>query len=307
MIDREDKDISVRRQSDLLGLNRSTVYYEPVQVGEYDLRLMNRTDELFTKYPFFGSRRLMEYLNMDGYDVGRDKVRSVMKELGLEAIYPKKSTSIRNQAHRLYPYLLRGVDIVRPDQVWSADITYIRLSHGFVYLVAIIDWYSRYVLSWRLSNTLDTDFCVEALREALEYGTPDIFNTDQGSQFTSEVFTGLLIGAGIRISMDGKGRAMDNIFVERLWRTVKYENVYLNSYGTIPEAEFGLGGYFEFYNNDRLHQALGYRAPAEIYVGGRDKIPTARVHETVGEVSKWLISEAAQPLAEVRSLNLEQI
>lgn len=296
MIDRDDNKISIRGQSELLSLNRSTLYYQSIPVSECDLRLMNRTDELFTKYPFFGSRRLMEYLNLEGYGVGRDKVRSVMRELGLETIYPKKSTSMRNQAHRIYPYLLRGVDIVRPDQIWSADITYIRLSHGFVYLVAIIDWYSRYVLSWRLSNTLDSDFCVEALKDALEYGTPEIFNTDQGSQFTSEAFTGLLIRAGIQISMDGKGRAMDNVFVERLWRTVKYENVYLNSYSTIPEAEFGLGGYFEFYNNDRLHQALNYRTPAEIYIGGSDKVSIIRVHETAGEVSKRPIFGVPQTL-----------
>jgi putative transposase len=269
MVSRKDSKISVRRQSELLSLNRSTLYYRLVPVSEDDLRLMNRTDELFTKYPFFGSRRLMEYLNLEGYGVGRGKVRSVMQTLGLEAIYPKKkkNTSVRNQMHRIYPYLLRGVDIVGPDQVWSADITYIRLNHGFVYLVAIIDWYSRYVLSWRLSNTLDSDFCVEALKEALQYGAPDIFNTDQGSQFTSEAFTGLLLENGIQISMDGKGRAMDNIFVERLWRTVKYENIYLNSYGTIPKVQFGLGDYFEFYNNDRLHQALNYLTPAEVYTG----------------------------------------
>lgn len=307
MVNREDREISMRQQSELLSLNRSTLYYRPAPVSEYDLRLINRTDELFTEHPYFGSRRLMEYLNLEGYDVGRDKVRSVMRVLGLEAIYPKRGTSIRNQAHVIYPYLLRGVEIVRVDQVWSADITYIRLSRGFVYLVVVMDWYSRYVLSWRLSNTLDSDFCVEVLRGALKYGVPEIFNTDQGSQFTSEVFTGLLIQAGIQISMDGKGRAMDNVFVERLWRSVKYENVYLNSYGTIPEAEFGLGSYFEFYNNDRLHQALNYQTPAKIYAGGSGKTPTTGVYETGGEVSKWPILGVPQPLAERRSLNLEQM
>lgn len=272
MISRDDKKISIRRQSGLLGLNRSTLYYKHVSVSEEYLRLMNRTDELFTKCPFFGSRRLMEHLNLEGYEVGRDKMISIMRELGLEAIYPKKNTSMRNQAHRVYPYLLKGVEIVRPDQVWSADITYVRLDRGFVYLVAVIDWYSRYVLAWRLSNTLDSDFCVEALEEALGYGTPEIFNTDQGSQFTSEAFTGLLLENGIQISMDGKGRALDNVFVERLWRSVKYENIYLCGYGSIPEAKAGLETYFEFYNNDRLHQALKYRTPAEIYSAGQKKL-----------------------------------
>lgn len=272
MVNGEDGKISIRRQSELLSLNRSTLYYQPVPVTEYDLRLMNRTDELFTRYPFFGSRRLVEYLNLEGYDVGRERVRSVMRDLGLEAIYPKKNTSLRNQAHRIYPYLLRDIDIVRRNQVWSADITYIRLNHGFVYLAAIIDWHSRYVLSWRLSNTLDSDFCVEALEEALRNGLPEIFNTDQGSQFTSEAFTGLLLKNGIQISMDGKGRALDNVFVERLWRTVKYEDIYLNSYGSIPEAKSGLEAYFGFYNNDRLHQALKYRTPAEVYTGNSKKL-----------------------------------
>jgi putative transposase len=247
------------------------VYYQPVPVSEFDLRLMNRTDEIFTKHPFFGSRKICEYLNLDGWDVGRDKVRSVMLNLGLEAIYPRRNLSKRNQAHTVYPYLLRDVDIIRPNQVWSADITYIRLSHGFVYLTAIIDWHSRYVLSWKLSNTLDSDFCVEALEEALGYGRPEIFNTDQGSQFTSEAFTGLLHKNGIKISMDGKGRALDNIFVERLWRSVKYEDIYLNGYYSIPEAELGLEGYFEFYNNERLHQALKYRTPAEVYTGSEKR------------------------------------
>lgn len=267
MIDRDDGKMSVRGQCELLGLNRSTVYYRPVPVSEADLRLMNRVDEMFTKRPFLGSRKLCEYLNLEGFDVGRDKVVSVMLDLGLEAICPRRNLSKRNQAHAVYPYLLRDVEITKPDQVWSSDITYIRLSHGFVYLTAIIDWYSRYVLSWRLSNTLDSDFCMEALKEALGHGKPEIFNTDQGSQFTSEGFTGLLLKNGIRISMDGKGRALDNIFVERLWRTVKYEDVYINGYQSIPETELGLEGYFEFYNNERIHQALKYLTPAAVYRG----------------------------------------
>lgn len=269
MIDRGDGKMSIRGQCRLLGLNRSTMYYRHQPISEADLCLMNRVDEMFTKRPFLGSRKLCEYLNLEGFDVGRDKVRSVMLDLGLEAIYPRRNLSKRNQAHKIYPYLLRNVNILRLNQVWSADITYIRLGCGFVYLVAVIDWYSRYVLSWRLSNTLDSDFCVEALAEALWYGKPEIFNTDQGSQFTSEAFTGLLLKNGIQISMDGKGRALDNVFVERLWRTVKYEDVYLNSYHSIPETERGLRDYFEFYNNERIHQALKYRTPAAVYTGSR--------------------------------------
>lgn len=267
MIDRSNDKISIRWQCGLLEINRSTLYYQPVPVSEYDLRLMNRVDEIFTMYPFYGSRRICEKLNFENWDIGRYKVRSIMRGLGLEAIYPHRNLSVRNQLHRIYPYLLRGVEIVRPNQVWSADITYVRLSHGFVYLIAVIDWYSRCVLSWKLSNTLDSDFCVDALKEALGHGKPEIFNTDQGSQFTSEAFTGLLIGQGIHISMDSKGRALDNIFVERLWRTVKYENIYLNGYGTIPEVKSGLKSYFDFYNNERLHQSLRYRTPAEVYNG----------------------------------------
>lgn len=267
MIDRDESKISIRGQCGLLGLCRSAFYYQPVPVSEVDLRLMNRVDEIFTKHPFYGARRISAFLNLEGWKVGRDKARSVMSAMGLEAIYPQHNLSMRNQMHRIYPYLLRGVEIVRPDQVWSADITYIRLSHGFVYLVAIIDWHSRYVLSWKLSNTLDSNFCVEALEEALEYGKPEIFNTDQGSQFTSEAFTGTLLKRGIQISMDGKGRALDNVFVERLWRSVKYENIYLNSYGSIPEVKSGLEAYFDFYNNERLHQSLKYRTPADVYMG----------------------------------------
>lgn len=267
MIDRSDDKISIRWQCELLEINRSTLYYRPVPVSEYDLRLMNRVDEIFTMYPFYGSRKICENLKFEDWNVGRDKVRSIMSELGLEAIYPRRNLSKRNQMHRIYPYLLKDVEVTRPNQVWSTDITYIRLSRGFVYLVAIIDWYSRYVLSWKLSNTLDSDFCVEALKEALKIGKPEIFNTDQGSQFTSEAFTGVLVDQGVQISMDGKGRALDNIFVERLWRTIKYENIYLNSYGSIPEVQSGLEGYFDFYDNVRLHQSLKYRTPAEIYTG----------------------------------------
>lgn len=267
MIDRVEDKISMRGQCRLLGLCRSTVYYKPLPVSEFDLRLMNRVDEIFTGHPYFGSRRICAYLNLEDWNVGRDKVRSVMSAMGLAAIYPRLNLSKRNQAHMVYPYLLKGVEVIEPNQVWSADITYIRLRHGFVYLTAVIDWYSRYVLSWKLSNTLDGGFCIEALEEALRYGRPKVFNTDQGPQFTSEAFTELLQKNGIQISMDGKGRALDNVFVERLWRTVKYENVYLNGYSSIPEARHGLEDYFDFYNNERLHQSLKYRTPAEVYKG----------------------------------------
>lgn len=256
---------SVRRQCDLLGLHRSSFYYRPVPVSEEELTLMNRMDEIFTQRPFYGSRRLMVELQSEGFDVGRDHVRTLMKKMGLEAIYPKKNLSVPHPDHKIYPYLLKDFQITAPNQVWSADITYIRLVHGFMYLVAILDWFSRYVLSWRLSNTLETDFCLEALEEALERGDPEIFNTDQGSQFTSERFTAPLLVREIQISMDGRGRALDNVFVERLWRSVKYEEIYLKEYRTVPELQSGLKSYFEFYNHRRPHQSLKYKTPWEVH------------------------------------------
>jgi putative transposase len=234
---------------------------------EGDLELMRLIDEQFTKTPFYGTRRLCVSLRERGHTVNREKMRRLMQEMGLEAIYPKPNLSVGNKQHKKYPYLLKDLLIERPGQVWSEDITYIRLEKGFGYLTAIIDWFSRYVLSWRLSNLLDTDFCIETLEEALGKGRPEIFNTDQGVQFTSGEFTRLLEKQGIAISMDGKGRALDNIFVERLWRSVKYEEVYLKDYRTMKEAEEGLRGYFEFYNLKRPHQSLNYKKPYEAYFG----------------------------------------
>ena len=226
---------------------------------------MRLIDEEYTKYPFYGVERMTAVLKRLGHTVNPKRVRRLMRLLGLEAIYPKPNLSKAIQEHRVYPYLLRNLAIDRADQVWSADITYIRLAHGFIYLVAVMDWFSRYVLSHEFSTTLDKDFCLKALQDALEIATPDIFNTDQGSQFTSDAFTGTLKEADIRISMDGRGRALDNIFVERLWRSVKYECVYLHNFETVQDAILWIGRYFEFYNNDRPHKALGYRTPTEVY------------------------------------------
>jgi putative transposase len=267
LLDLKGGSLSIRHQCDLLSLNRSWFYYRPVKVSDWEQQLMNRVDEIFTAWPFYGSRKIAETLNQEGWQVGRGRVRRLMKLLGLEAIYPKPRLSERHPEHKIYPYLLRGVLIERVDQVWSTDITYIRLKRGYMYLVAVIDWYSRYVLSWRLSNSLSVDFCLEALEEALGDSKPNIFNTDQGSQFTSKVFVERLLGENIKVSMDGRGRALDNVFVERLWRTVKYEDVYLKSYETVLDLKGGLGAYFEFYNNERIHQSLNYRTPQEIYRG----------------------------------------
>lgn len=268
MIKREESSpVSVRKQCELLELNRSSLYYEPVPVSQETLRLMNVVDEEFTKRPCRGARQMMWRLRDLGYWIGRKRTRSLMRRLGLHAVFPKKNTSRRNPEHPVYPYLLRDVVIARPNQVWSMDITYIRLGKGFVYLAAVVDWHSRYVIAWRLSNTLTADFCVECLEEALEYGKPEIFNTDQGCQFTSEEFTRVLLDHGIRISMDGRGRALDNIFVERLWRTVKYEDVYLKGYQTIPDAQAGLRDYFDYYNMQRRHSSLEHNTPWMIFSG----------------------------------------
>lgn len=270
MIEREDNAVlSVRRQCELLELNRSSLYYEPAPIDPADIQLMNVIDEEFTKHPFLGVRGMTWRLNDLDLDhtVGKKRVRRLMRLMGLVAVFPKRSTSKPNLQHKVYPYLLRGVQITRPNQVWSMDITYIRLGKGFVYLTAIVDWYSRYVIAWRLSNTLTDDFCVDCLKDALQYGKPEIFNTDQGSQFTSEAFTGVLHNNGITISMDGRGRALDNIFVERLWRTVKYQDVYIKGYQNIPEAQAGLREYFDFYNMERRHQSLSYKTPWMIFSG----------------------------------------
>jgi len=227
---------------------------------------MNLIDEIYTTYPFYGNRRIKAELNMThGIDIGRDKVRTLMGAMGIQALYPKRNLSLGNKQNPVYPYLLRNLNIEKPDQVWSTDITYIRLKEGSAYLIAVIDWYSRYVINWKLSNTLEMGFCLECLEEALEKRRPEIFNTDQGSHFTSPKFTGILEANRVQVSMDGRGRYLDNIFVERLWRTVKQENIYLNDYGSVLETRFGLREYFPFYNAKRRHQSLDYRTPEEIY------------------------------------------
>jgi putative transposase len=259
-------EVSLRRQCELLGVNRSSLDYVAKGESELNLAVMRMIDETHTKMPFYGRRRMREHLFRQGIDVNVKRVGRLMNAMGIETIYPRRNLSKPNPEHRVFPYLLRGVRIDRQDHVWSTDITYIRMRHGFMYLMAIMDWYSRYVLAWRLSNTLETDFCLEALEEALTGDRmPDIFNTDQGSQFTSKAFTDRLLKEGIQVSMDGRGRAFDNIFTERLWRTVKYEEVYLFDYEDGFEAAEGLGRYFLFYNQQRPHQSLQYRTPAEVY------------------------------------------
>lgn len=265
MIDREH-DLPLVRQAVLVGLSRGAIYYESRPLPERDLKLMRRIDELHLEHPFAGSRMLRDLLNAEGHSVGRRHVGTLMKRMGVEAIYRRKNTSRPHPEHQIYPYLLRRLTIDRPNQVWAADITYIPMARGFVYLMAVIDWYTRKVLSWRLSNTLTTDFCVEALEEALDrYGQPEIFNTDQGSQFTDHEFTAVLKVRGIRISMDGKGRWRDNVFVERLWKSVKYEEVYLRAYDTVSDARTGLARYFQFHNIRRPHTALDRRTPDAVY------------------------------------------
>jgi putative transposase len=260
--------VSMRRQCELLGVNRSSLYYEPVEPDAEELALMRRMDELHLKHPFFGSRMLTQTLKQQGLVINRKRVQRLMRLIGLESTAPKPNTSKPAPEHAVYPYLLRNLAVSRVNQVWAADITYIPMARGFAYLVAIIDWYSRRVLAWRLSNTLETRFCVEALGEALErYGQPEIFNTDQGCQFTSADFTDVLRDCGIKISMDGKGRCIDNVFVERLWRSLKYEEVYLNPYDSMSDARAGIGSYFDFFNNERPHKALGHQTPAAFYDG----------------------------------------
>lgn len=265
----EHAEISVRRQCELLGVNRSGLYYEPLGESAENLKLMRLIDEEYTRRPFFGSRKLMKWLQEQGYRVGRHRVRRLMGLLGLEAVYPKPKLSQPGEGHKLYPYLLNGVAITRVNQVWSTDITYIRMAEGFVYLVAVMDWFSRFVLSWSLSLTMEVDFCLEALDRALRWGRPEIFNSDQGSQFTSEEFTGVLARRGVAISMDGRGRCLDNIFIERLWRSLKYEEVYLRDYTRVPEARAGIANWFRFYNHQRFHQSLGYRTPAAVFQAGQ--------------------------------------
>ncbi len=260
----------MRRQCELLNVNRSGLYYNPVEPDAEALALMRQIDELHLKHPFFGSRMMTQTLKNKGHDINRKRTQRLMRLMDLVSTAPKPNTSKPAPEHAVYPYLLRNVKVSRVDQVWAADITYIPMERGFAYLVAIIDWYSRRVLAWRLSNTLETTFCVEALEEALQrYGRPDIFNTDQGSQFTSDDFTDVLLDHGIKISMDGKGRYLDNIFVERLWRSLKYEEVYLHVYDSMQEARAGIAIYFDFFNDERPHKALGNQTPATFYDGLR--------------------------------------
>ena len=254
------------RQCELLDLCRSSLYYQPKPVSAADLALMRRIDEPHLAHPFLGARRLARMLLREGVEVGRRHVGTLMRLMGIEAIYRKRRTSIPAKGHKIYPYLLAGVAIERPNQAWAADISYLPMARGFAYLVAILDLYSRKVLSFRVSNAMTTDFCVEALQEALSrYGAPEIFNTDQGSQFSAEEFTEVLLAKGVRVSMDGKGRWVDNVFVERLWRSVKYEDIYLHAYDTVREVRLALASYFSFYNARRVHQSLEYRTPDEMY------------------------------------------
>lgn len=265
LIDWDHPHLSITRQCDLLSLSKGSLYYEPVKIYSYNLKLMELIDRQYLKTPFYGSRKMVAYLSEEGYFVNRKRVQRLMRLMDIQAIYPRRSLSVKRLDHKIYPYLLKDIRIDSPCFVWSTDITYIALTQGFLYLVAIIDWYSRYVLSWRLSNTLDAGFCIEALEEALGKGCPSIFNTDQGSQFTSKEFTVKLLERNIRVSMDGRGRVFDNIFIERLWRTVKYEEVYLKGYETGIEAKEGLRNYFPFYNNERYHQSLEYKTPQEVH------------------------------------------
>jgi putative transposase len=275
MIDRRH-DLSIARQATVLGISRGSVYYLPRPIPAADLALMRRIDELHLDYPFAGSRMLQGLLRAEGYHVGRRHVATLMKKMGIEALYRRPNTSKPAPGHKIYPYLLRNLPITRPNQVWAMDITYIPMARGFVYLAAVVDWFSRRVLSWRLSITLETAFCIEAVEEALaRHGKPDIFNTDQGSQFTSIDFIKVLKDAEIAISMDGKGAWRDNVFVERLWRTIKYEEVYLHAYASVPEARAALARYLTFYNTRRPHSSLDRQTPDQAYFNASQPIPVA--------------------------------
>jgi len=268
LVDHDDPLMALVTQCQLLKVARSTLYYRPVPVSADDLAVMRRMDELHLAWPFYGSRRMASALRREGRAVNRKRAQRLMEVMGIEALYQKPNTSKGHPDHKIYPYLLRGLIIDRPNQVWCADITYIPMAKGFVYLVAVMDWYSRRVLSWRLSITMETDFCVEALTEALDrYGQPEIFNTDQGVQFTSAAFIDELTGRSVQISMDGKGRYLDNIFIERLWRSLKYEEVYIRAYDSVAEARRSLGAWLVFYNDVRPHQSFEYRTPREVFEG----------------------------------------
>ena len=261
-----DLNLSIVKQCELIELNRAAYYYRPKELDETDYQIMRKIDEIFTEHPYYGTRRMARVLKPEGFNIGRKKVRKYYQLMGIEAVYPKMNLSRRNQAHKVYPYLLREIEVTHPNQVYCADITYIRLKQGFVYLVAIMDWYSRYILSWRVSISLENDFCVNALNEALaKHGKPDIFNTDQGVQFTSKSFVEVLETRGIQISMDGKGRALDNVFIERFWRSLKQEKIYRYDLETVAEAKEAIRAYIDFYNNRRPHQSFDYQTPAEVH------------------------------------------
>jgi len=301
LVDHDDPVLSVAAQCRLLKVARSTLYYQPAPVDPDDLALMRRMDELYTASPFYGSRRMVAVLRRDGWVVNRKRVRRLMRVMGLEAIYQTPNTSQAHPDHKVYPYLLRGLVIDRPNQVWCADITYIPMARGFVYLVAVMDWFSRRVLSWRLSITMEADFCVAALQEAkARHGQPEIFNTDQGVQFTSAGFLDELERCGIRISMDGKGRFLDNIFIERLWRSLKYEDVFLKAYGSVAEARQSIGGWLRFYNEERPHQALGYRTPLRVFDGkAREPVDHTSALQGSGVAHRLAGSEERRVLTDV--------
>jgi len=264
LVDRSHPDIGITRQAELFDISRASVYYEP-KVNERDIQIMHTIDSIFTKRPFYGSRRIKKDLEDENIFICREHVQRLMRLIGIEAIYPKHRTTTPDTQHKKYPYLLRGFPIIRPNQVYGTDITYVRLENGFCYLVAHLDWFSRYVLSWELSQSLETPFCIVSLNRALQTAIPDIHNSDQGVQYTSEDYTDILEERNIKISMDGRGRCMDNIFTERLWRSVKYEDIFIRSYRDIDEARKGLSEYFDFYNTERKHQSLDYRTPADVY------------------------------------------
>lgn len=275
MIDRTHK-LPISRQADVVGISRGSVYYRPRPVSAADLRVMRRIDELHLEYPFAGSRMMRDFLVAEGIEIGRDRVITMMRRMGIEAIYRKPNTSKPAPGHKIYPYRLRGVAVTRPNHVWAMDITYIPMARGFVYLAAVIDWFSRRVLAWRISITMEVEFCLEAVDEALaKYGKPEIFNSDQGSQFTSIDFTGLLLKNGITISMDGKGAWRDNVFVERLWRSVKYEEVYLRAYDSVSEARGSIGRYLDFYNRKRPHSSLSKKTPDQAYFDNLPQVVAA--------------------------------
>jgi putative transposase len=284
LVDWDHPSLSVCEQCVLLGLPRSSLYYQAVPATAEELALMRRIDEQYLRTPFFGSRRMAQWLSRGGERINRKRVQRLMRLMGLEAVYPRPRTSVPGTPAKRYPYLLRNLEITRPNQVWSADITYVPLRHGFLYLVAVLDWYSRYVLSWRLSNSLDEEFCLEALEESLAVGCPEIFNTDQGAQFTGRRFVDCLEGSGVSVSWDGRGRALDNVFVERLWRTVKYEEIYLKAYADGAEGRKSLEQYFPFYNHARPHQSLGYRTPWEVHLASV-KTPQKRLASEMPEAS----------------------